>query len=57
MDKKKIEAEKPCVRRNKTKIPPSWQLNEAQREFIEDLWQDDAPETPRPAQKDSPSEG
>lgn len=56
MDKKKIEVEKPCVRRNKTKIPPSWQLNEAQREFIEDLWQDDAPEspTPRPAQKDAP---
>lgn len=56
MDKKKIETEKPCVRRNKMKIPPSWQLNEAQREFIEDLWQDDAPEseTSRPAQKDSP---
>ncbi|MEB6336714.1 hypothetical protein [Serratia rhizosphaerae] len=56
MDKKKIEAEKPRAYRSKTKIPPSWQLNQAQRAFIEDLWQDDAPEpqAPRPAQKDAP---
>ncbi|HEI8868443.1 hypothetical protein [Serratia sp. AKBS12] len=32
----------------KAKIPPSWQLNEAQRSFIEDLWQDDALNTPTP---------
>ncbi|QNK33452.1 hypothetical protein HF675_05170 [Serratia sp. JUb9] len=56
MDKKKIETEKQRVYRSKTKIPPSWQLYEAQRAFIEDLWQDDAPEAeaPRPVKKDSP---
>ncbi|MFI8417438.1 hypothetical protein ACQKDS_13495 [Serratia sp. NPDC078593] len=32
---------------NKAKIPASWQLNEAQQAFIEDLWQDDAPEIER----------
>lgn len=32
---------------NKAKIPVSWQLNEAQQAFIEDLWQDDTPEMAR----------
>jgi hypothetical protein len=44
MGKAQEESKGKPRRTSKASIPPSWQLNDAQRSFIEDLWQDDAPQ-------------
>nr|WP_171971329.1 hypothetical protein [Serratia marcescens] len=48
MNKKQAKTSEGAQRRAQSKIPPSWVLSEEQRAFIEDLWQDDAPEPERP---------
>lgn len=48
MNKKQAKNREGAQRRAQSKIPPSWVLSDAQRAFIEDLWQDTAPESERP---------
>ncbi|MDW5501995.1 hypothetical protein R6Y99_19580 [Pseudomonas lundensis] len=54
MDKKQVKHIGGARDDSSVKIPPSWQLTPEQRDFINDLWQEDAaeaaPEQPvRPA--------
>ncbi|AEF47134.1 hypothetical protein MXM81_18885 [Serratia plymuthica] len=44
MDKKRVKNGKSAKERSLARIPPRWQLNAAQRDFIDDLWQADAPD-------------
>ncbi|MBP1133231.1 MULTISPECIES: hypothetical protein [Serratia] len=44
MDKKRVKKTGGARDDSPAKIPPSWQLTREQREFINDLWQDDAVE-------------
>ena len=52
MDKKRVKRPGGDRDESPAKIPPSWQLTSEQRDFINDLWQDDAgdpgPEHPVP---------
>ncbi|MBH1922778.1 hypothetical protein RE680_19320 [Serratia marcescens] len=48
MNKKQAKNREGARRRAQSKIPPSWVLSDEQRAFIEDLWQDNAPEAERP---------
>lgn len=48
MDKKRVKNGKSAKEHSLARIPPRWQLNAAQRDFIDDLWQADAPD-PAPA--------
>ncbi|EPH7221314.1 MULTISPECIES: hypothetical protein [Serratia] len=48
MNKKQAKNREGAQRRAQSKIPPSWVLSDEQRAFIEDLWQDTAPEAARP---------
>ncbi|WP_211130521.1 hypothetical protein [Serratia surfactantfaciens] len=48
MNKKQAKNREGARRRAQSKIPPSWMLSDEQRAFIEDLWQDNAPEAERP---------
>lgn len=48
MNKKQTKNREGAQRRAQSKIPPSWLLSDEQRAFIEDLWQDSAPEPVRP---------
>lgn len=44
MDKKRVKKEGGARDDSPVRIPPSWQLTQQQRDFINDLWQDDATE-------------
>lgn len=52
MEKKRVKCTGGDRDESPAKIPPSWQLTSEQRDFINDLWQDDAgdpgPEHPVP---------
>ncbi|WP_346826072.1 hypothetical protein [Serratia inhibens] len=45
MDKKRVKNGKSAKERSLAKIPPRWQLSAAQRDFIDDLWQADCPDS------------
>jgi hypothetical protein len=47
-EQKQAKNREGAQRRAQSKIPPSWVLSDEQRAFIEDLWQDSAPEPVRP---------
>ncbi|MCP1105629.1 hypothetical protein M6G53_09535 [Serratia nevei] len=47
MNKKQAKNREGAPRRAQSKIPPSWVLSDEQRAFIDDMWQDTAPE-PKP---------
>ncbi|CAI1830871.1 Uncharacterised protein [Serratia quinivorans] len=50
MDKKRVKKKGGARDDSPVKIPPSWQLTRQQRDFINDLWQNDATEpVPKPA--------
>lgn len=44
MEKKRVKRTGGDRGQSPAKIPPSWQLTREQRDFINDLWQDDARE-------------
>lgn len=48
MGKKRVKNGKSGQGHSPAKIPPGWQLSTAQRDFIDDLWQEDTT-TPAPA--------
>jgi hypothetical protein len=57
MDKKRVKKKGGARDDSPVKIPPSWQLTQQQRDFINDLWQDDAPEpVPKPATRPDANE-